>query len=416
MKKFLALALVFIMCLTFVACGSSPDAVNDSNGADVSDKAPYKIAVLEMAITDESVIRAEYYKDYLAPYYNCEFIFSESCDSTEKAVTFIENAKDAGCEAVISFFGMDIEQMTQLCLEKDMLMCVNANRSPYSEAAFTNGYENFMGGFAANQEAIGELYYEYMKGNIDTSEEHGFIITSGGAYGGNLQQYEITEGYLRALQDVYGLTFEKTIDEIITSAAPIEAKNDKNIEVYVYPGSTMQDGWLQGLSSALQTGKYDYCLYSMANYLDTAVTVDEVEKSFNKDIKVISFGAFGDSLTNAFNTMDMFGNATLNMGVVKFTSMASGMAFIEIYNGLTGHADLMKNDKGEPRDFTFGMQTVSSPEQLAVMNTWDKGEKWVVDYSVIDSCLGIHNPDLTSEDIQNNIDAITYENIKERLG
>lgn len=430
MKKILALILVLALCLSLAACGgaassstaastvSSGGVAADSGGeapAAATSYGPYKIAICEMALSDESVNRAEYFKNYISPNYNVEFMFSEACGTTEAAITFIENAADAGCDAVISYYVMDTEQLVQLCREKGMVYCVNGNRNANSESTFTGGYENFMGGFAANQQALGQLFYDYLSETLDPTEPHGFLVTSGIAYTGNEQTYEISANMLKALQDIYGLQFENTIDDLVISASPIEAKNDKGIDIYVYPGSVNLDGWLQGLSSALQTGKYDYCLYSQQTYVDSAVTIEEVEKSFNKDITVVSFGTFGDNLTNAFNTKDMFGNPTLSMSTVKFTSLVSAMAFIEVYNALTGHASVLQNAKGEAPCLLFKMQPVTSAEQLADMSNWDKGEQWVGDYGLIDSCLGINNPELTIEQIQKNIDAVTYESISARL-
>lgn len=424
MKKVIPLIMVMVMCLGLAACGTpkaSPAPTSPSGGENPAPSnateanQKYKIAILEAALNDESVIRANYFKNYVGPKYNIEFMFSEACSTTEAAMTFIENAADAGCQAIINYYPTDVEQQVQLAREYSIIMSINVNRNARSESTFTGGYDNFVGGFAANQKETGKLFRDYLVENLSADEAHGFVVTTGSAYNGAEQQFEISVNMLEALQDIYGLTFETKIEDLVTSSSPVEAKNDKGLDIYVYPGMSSQDGWLQGLSSALQTGKYDYCLYSRQDFVDTAVTVSEIEKSYNKDVTVVTFGSFGESLTNAFNTKDNFGNASINMSNVKFTSLVSAMGFVQVYNGLTNHADVIKNAKGEPADTLFKMQAVTSAEQLEEMSAWDKDGKWVGDYDLIDSCLGINNSELTAEKIQQNFDAVTYEAIKERL-
>lgn len=342
-------------------------------------------------------------------------MFSEACTSTDLSMTFIENAADSGCDAIISFYPMDVEQLTQLCQEKGMVYAINGNRNAISESTFAGGYDNFAGGFAADQKALGVLFYDYLKANLTPDEEHGFIVATGLAFQGAAQQYEIAINMMRALEEIYDITFETSIEDLVKSAAPIEAKNDKGIEIYMYPGAANVDGYLAGLTSALQTGKFDYMLYSMALFAPTAVSIQEIEKSFNKNVSVVSFASFGEALTNAMNTKDQFGNSSLDMGTAKFTSLVSAMAFIEVFNVLTGHADVLKDAKGEMPCLEFSMVAVTSPEDLSVMESWDKGDKWVGGTSVIDSCLGIFNPNLTPDQIQEIISGQTYEVIKERL-
>src|SRR5699024_2500908 len=149
---------------------------------------------------------------------------------------------------------------------------------------------------------------------------------------GNAQQTEISSNMLSALQDLYGLRYESTIAEMVASSAPVEATNDKGIEIYCYPGAYSTFGWLEGLSADLQTGNYDSSLQAYNCLSNTATAIEEVESALNKDITVIGFGSFGEALTTAMNSTDMFGNQSVSMSTVKFTSLVSAMAFSKVYN------------------------------------------------------------------------------------
>ena len=319
-KKYLAIGLALTMALGMTACSNSSEtatstagqtaAQSEAGGAE-AEASPYaesfKIGIAEVQANDESTQRRAYFENYIAPRYNCEFVFSEQCSSTDKLLTFIENCADAGCDAVISYTNDDIEQMTQVCQEYGMNYVVNTVRiNPKTEAAFAGGYENF-GAFGSNQTAIGEVFGQWLRENASEDGSEGFLICSGMAYTGNLQQTEITTACLKALQEMYDLTYDQDLDSMVVSSAPIEATNDKGINIYLYPGHvTRVDGYLQGLTAALQTGKYGVMLQSIQLYDQTGVIVQETEQAINKDIKVAGVATVSESLKTAFSTKDQF--------------------------------------------------------------------------------------------------------------
>ena len=84
-----------------------------------------------------------------------------------------------------------------------------------NDAAYQANYENFAGAFMADQPDTGRLFREYLLETMDSSESHNFIVATGGAYQGNAQQTEISTNMLEAIQELYGLTYDKTIEELI---------------------------------------------------------------------------------------------------------------------------------------------------------------------------------------------------------
>ncbi|WFR59915.1 S-layer protein [Anaerocolumna sp. AGMB13025] len=448
-KRVLALALTAVMSLSLIACGKSNTGGDKTGGdtgkgttetqqtggteqtsgteqtgdTDNQQKSPqdfktFKIGVCEPQAIDEVVIRRDYYENYLAKKYNVEFVFSEQVKDTDDELSFIENCADLGADAIISYRSEDANQMAQVCKEYGMAYVINNQRSPLVEDAFTGGYENFTGSFAADQPYVGSLFKDWLTKNASDDGSEGFLITSSLAYKGNTQHSECTEAALSALQEKYGLTYEDTIKNLAVASAPIEVANDKNIKIYIYPGvSSQNEGWLAGVSTALQTGNYGVFIQSGQSFTETAVVVDEVEKAFKKDIKVASVASISNSLLNAFNTKDAFGNSSINMASVKSTSMVSSMGFVKVYNALTGYSNLNIEASGDPSQVLFRMWAIENPEQMSTLSNWDVagGNKWIVDYNVIDQTLGIYHPDLTSEGIQAVYDSVNFDEAKSRL-
>ncbi len=424
MKKFLSLVVAGSLMLGLAACSNSSEnsgnsqSETSSESEQTSNHKKFKIAVMEVQLNDESTNRANYFKDYIAPKYNVEFMFSEAISTLDAAMTFVENAADSGADAIINYYavGANSEKLAQLCKEKNIVLVENGGVNPQNINAYNGGYENYLGGFMADQPATGKLFYDYLKDSMKPENKNGFLINTGMAYQGNAQQIEISTSMLKAISEIYGLTFDMSITDLISSSSPIMAENDKGIAVYCYPGGTNIQGYLEGLSAALQTGKYNYALFSSNNVGKVETAIGEVEQAMDMDITFISFGSFGTALKNALTTKDKFGNNTLSMSTVKFTSLVSAMGFAKAYNALTGYTNVNKDDKGNASVLYFTMQPVTSAEQLSSMDKWDTNGNWVADYDFVDSLLGDFNKDITHKDIQDKIYTVTYDSIKQRLG
>lgn len=417
-KMFVQLVSLCLAVLMLAGCGAKT-ADNPGTAAQTDSEMPhFKIGVLEVQVNDESTNRAKWFNDYIGPAYNCEFMFSEACSDLNAAMNFIENAADAGCNAIINYYavGANSEQLAQLCADYDMVLVENGGMNEANQNAFSGNYPNYLGGFMADQPATGKLFYDYLKETLDTSISHGFIVGTGGAYQGNAQQTEISDNMLKAIAELYDLTFDQSIESLYQSEAPLMATNDKGIDVYCYPGHPSASGWLEGLTAALQTGKYDYLLLSPNALANVGTAVDETEKAMQKDITVIGFGTFGDALTAAMHGKDSFGNQSVAMSTVKFTSIVSTMGFCKVYNALTGNLDACMDENGKPSVLLFRMQSVTSPEQLDEMSGWDTNDNWIADLDFVDSVIASKNPGLTNAEIQDAIYGMTYDVIKARLG
>ena len=429
MKRIIALMVAMMMLFTLTSCGSASDSTTEiktleQDGAAGSPTAtvaadfdPYaretfKIGVVFIGTGDEITRQQRYYSEYLAPRYNCEFVFSETCSTTDAVMTFIENCADMGCQAIICYYNYDCEQLTQKCGEYGMYFVQNTNRNESTESTFTGGYENFSGTFGADQTGTGALFSDFLRENLKADEDHGFLVCTGWAYLGNEQHVKISTAIFESIVEAYGLPLENDISTYVSSSSPMEVVNDKGIEIYAYPDIYTTDGWLQGFASCLQTGKYDYVLSSIPTYANCGVIIDEIEQSYDMDITQACLGQLGDALVAAFETQDIFGNSSLDMSTVKFNTLVASMPFIQVYNCLTGYQNCLQDEEGEMTGFTFVMCGATTVDQIHTMTTWDMdNDTWVANYDFVDSCLGVYNEGLTAADIQENINSMNYDTI-----
>ncbi len=426
MKKLLSIALSLILTTGLAASATAKapatTAPTATAKATTAPAAPvlkkFKIGVAEIQATDEAVQRRAYYEKYIGPKYNVEFVFSELCTDDDKLLTFIENCADAGCKAVISFSNAASEHMTQVARELGMQYVINSVRIPNTEAVFNGGYDNFAA-FGANQAATAQIFAEWLTKNASADGKEGFIICSGLAFRGNASQTDITTACLISLKDKYGLTFQNELNALATSGAPIEAKNNKNINIYIYPGHpTQDDGYLPGLTAALQTGKYNTMLQSVQIFDKTAVIVQETEQVTGKDIKVAAVATVSKTLRNAFAAKDRFGNPTVNMATGKPVSLTSASGFAQAYNLLTGFNKSTLTANGQAAELNSDMWPITSLEMLDIVSKWDNpadNSSWIVNDEILNKMLGIYNPSITNAQMQAVLNSVTYDSTLARM-
>lgn len=432
-KKIVSVLLIMVMAIGITACGPGEEQTSkegegnssiSSNGESVnstesSNSAPeekkYIIGIAEALANDETVTRRAYLENYIAPNYNVEFIFSEALADSGAVLTFIENCADAGADAIVDFKSFnDAAQMAAVSEEYGMYYMYNGS---YSEGVYSEAGDLFLGSFQGNIPQVAKLFAQYLEENASEDGSEGFVIASMLASLNNIQHSEITKSILESLQNKYDLTYEDTIENITRTDAPLDVANDKGIKIMIYPGSPKKDSWLPGISALLQTGDYGVVMSSGQTYTNSSVVIDEVEQQFNNNIKVVSVGSLGTSLTTAFETKDIFGNPSIDYATVKANSLISGGIFGMVYNGLTGYGENIKHPDGTANTFNYNQWAVESAEQLDSMKGWDTpGEDmWIFDTEMVDQLLGVNNPDIDIESFQAVLDSCTYESTLERF-
>ena len=97
-----------------------------------------------------------------------------------------------------------------------------------------------------------------------------------------------------------------------------------------------------------------------------------------------------------------------------FPTSESFSLFAITYNQLTGYDQQMRDADGIPVYYSFNFIGVTSPEQLSTMEGWDDRDVqyWITTTDQIDQMLGVYNPDVTPQTLQDIMSGMTYENIK----
>lgn len=377
----------------------------------------YVIGIAEAQANDEVTIRRAYLENFIAPTYNVEFIFSEVLKDDAATRTFIENCINSGADAVIDMKSCN-GTMAQLCEDAGIVYTFNGNYVSSPEL-YSTDYPALSGCIGANNEQVGSLFSDWLAENASEDGSEGFLISTSLASQGNTQHVEIAKALLEGLQEKYDLTFTKTIDELVASAETTNAENDKGILVTIYPGSPNKDTWLPGISTLLQSGQYQMFMSSGQTYNQTATVVNEVEQAFGIDIKVASIGALGNTLTTAFNTQDPNGNPSVDLVAVKSVSCMTACMFATTYNALVAGAEssAVRDADGMPVYYTFNFIGITSPEQLEETAGWDDMEAgtWIADKDFVDSMLVTVNPDITSEEVNAQMTALSFDTIKEMM-
>lgn len=416
-RKALALILSGVLLLSTAACSGGENNSSQSAGqatdkseskpaeaqksvgmtkeeADAAD--PIKIGVAISSLTAEYLGVQDFLNNYVASQYNVEFMYSESLKTLEDEVAFLENCVASGCKGFMSFLSNDCEQIADRCAQNDMYYVANIQYAPqdYPEL-FAN--EAFAGGIGVGNAGKAEKYAQAINEFVSDGEEHGILICSGLAPVGNEQHTECGVAVLESVAEAYGLTYEnEDLVSVIQSAATLDVKNDKNINICIYPGlSTTQEGWLSGFSALLMSEKYDIVINATTLYTQLFTIISDAESAMKKDIKVASMAVVGSDLESAMGDPD---NLLLNAAVIKPGTWVPGSMFAALYNACTGYS--LRTPENNAINVSANSWLAMSTEEMKVINQLDligENSSWVMQEEDLSKLTGVTNPDITAE-------------------
>lgn len=427
MKKLISLLLALVMVFSLAACGQAdnPGSSNSDPGTTNSENpgggsgggnsgliqgdgfTRAKLAFATNQATEAFVNMQNYYNNVLGPALNVEFMFSEALNDAGALTTFIENAYAAGCQGVLVDLANAIDQGAAVANDLGMFYVGISTAG----AVENRELENYISVVAPSAEGYSDSYVEAMKSVVDDGQEHSVIILSGAACYGAVSFIEGTAGCLRALQDIYGLTYTQDIMAMSTTSTQIDAENDKGIKITIVPG--MED--LTGMvSPLLQTGQYDVLVGTTDIYASLSVAVDEVEKATGKNISFISRNTFSETIAAAFNNKDSTGHPVMDAFVgTGMYEHISGI--IVLRNCVDGYVDKMRDGNEVSRIPGMRPPVVTSAEVYNVLSNPDLPYC----FTEIDDILGmcsVNNPDVTFADIDAYGAALTTDNLMAKYG
>jgi hypothetical protein len=301
-----------------------------------------KIAVAFWQIDAQALLVQKYLGEYLGPALNTDFMFSEAVADTDAVMTFMENAYAAGCKGIMNYQNSSIEQIVAKANELGMWIANQNSIMPQNGELPYN-----VGNVSADALSVATSFGEMVASLVQDGKPHNVIIVSAGAGFGNAEHYESTIAILRMLASVYGLKYEKALEDLAVSRGVTDVNNDKGIKITIYPGYPAGDTYVTGMSSLLQTGEYDTVLACNAAYAQFMVAVNEVERAFRKNIRVSAITSITDQTKNMFSTIDSTSDTSLNSALLMPSITQAVGLFALVYNGITGHSDVIRvNGKG----------------------------------------------------------------------
>ncbi|MEA5051173.1 MAG: hypothetical protein VB021_06835 [Oscillospiraceae bacterium] len=338
MKKLSVLVILCLILGLFAGCGAKE--------AEQTKADPFKIAVATIFEGESWEVQKTYYETEVAPTLNMEFMISEKLSDANSLIDFMEKAYAAGCVGIINYVTSNdaVAQGARKAEEFGMYFITqnSALNNDVAEVAHNLGH------CGASATGMGNAYMKAFENLLSDGENHSLFIFSGAAVGGAIGQgaashYYSVKGMLEAMQKQYNLTYEKSIEDIINNQDPGEVvTGNPDIKIYIYPGTDVAAA-TTAVQTQLQTGAYD-TFAAVFSYSAFANVIGDVEKSINKDIRIIGTASIEAQTATGFTTLDAFGNTVLNAAVVNPLNNANAMCAVILYNALTGHADAMKDN------------------------------------------------------------------------
>ncbi len=396
MKKIL-ISLMLVVCLLGTCLTTSAEAPSYPK---------MKIAWATNQNSEAFIKMQNFFNNVLGPALNIEFMYSEALSDAGQMISFIENAYINGCNGVIVDLANFIDQGAPVAQDFGMFY-VGISSADAKENQDIPMYISVTG---ASAEGYGESYAKAIQAAVSDGEQHSIMILSGAAPYGATSFIEGTVGSLRALQDVYGLTYDKDLHEMATSSTQVEATNDKGVKITVVPG--MGD-LTSTVSPLLQTGEYDVVVGTTDIYSNLSVSVSEVEKATGKNIKFISRNVFSDTISSAMNGLDSTGNPVVDAIVCQGTYEHIASVLL-LRNCFDGYVDQMRNEGRCSRVSGQAPLVIISADEYNKLSGEDMPYSFVPLEDIIAmTCLV--NPDVTWQTISDYGAALTTEAIIEKL-
>ena len=404
MKKIIALLLALVMVFALVACGNtgsqqtnepapsqggSTPAPSQSTAPSVSEpvtdsKGRYpaetiKIGFVNYDVTAEQWLVLETYFDYLAEAYNIEVITSESLNSAEGEMAFIDACAAAGCQAIFGYYNVSNEQAMLRAAEHGMYYFgQGANK------AFIENPEIMSNPYYVGSYTVGNADYEYGYGCIELLAAAGCKKIAGVSGGKNFGVQMFIDRWQGAMDAIEDLGLELVY------------------EVAGFPGT--DGGFEAGQTAVLGMPEVDGVYSTLTSLMWIAPTQNAGR--FGQ----LKFAAAGETMSEA--AVGMFG-AGFYVGTATEIIDVFGIGIPLIINALDGTP--IRNADGTAPLIKAGWWKVSNVEEAGYYASVQGGDNgWVFTNEDIRPLLVAYNPDVTVADYEALYTAVTAAEIQAR--
>lgn len=326
--------MTMIFGLALFLCVSFPVSAS----ADQDDKITIGVSVYSL---DDAEVRAfrNYLEDYIGITFDVEFLYSSGMFTAEEEISFISELHERGVKGIISFLSSDLEQVLPVCEEYGMYYVRGSGTISNSMYEKVKNNPYFLGTIGPSVETeikAAEDMAEYFASKDEEHQNH-YVITCGGAGRGNEMHRLRTIGILNKLKDIYGLSYEKSPEDLvqINDAETIETGSD--IKIVLVPGYSDEDNLTENLGNLLDTGEYNAVLsvWSVSGFIST---IDAIEEKNGKDILVGAIDCFTENTYELFNSKGYGDKEKLDYLVGKYGAIVAP-SFVAMMNAYDGYAE-----------------------------------------------------------------------------
>lgn len=401
MRKNVFMLIILTLCLLFSGCSGEQTGKKGSE----KNQNPENRIIIAVATYDrqDPEVRAfqNYYENYISECFPVDFLYPGSISSAEDEADFVDRVITAGAKGIISFITYDLESTLETCEKSGVYYMMGSGSIPKEdfEKVKTNPY--FLGVIGPSEEmeqnAGADMTSFFMKKQAEADTPSGYLVLSGGTkYNNSMHTYR-TEAMLETL----GFS---PAQAAVTEPAVLENENGK---VCIIPGYPQEEAAVSALKEQLNTGEYSVILSccTVVNLLDT---IKEARETTGIDIQTGTVDCFTSE------NLDAVHDGLLQYVTGKYSSLL-GPSFAVMYNAVTGHADLYRNEDGTAFSIAQGFWTADSPEAYEELYGLTTGI-YVNAYNADDLSKVINEitPDADMEDLIHLAEAYSVEDVKAR--
>lgn len=326
-----------------------------------SEKTVIGVSVYNLNDTEVRAFR-NYLENYIGVTFDVDFLYSSGILTAEEEIAFIDELHERGVKGIISFLSSDLEQVLPVCESYGMYYVRGSGT--ISDEMYEKVKDNpyFLGtigpSVAAESEAASEMA-EYFTAK-DEAKQNQYLIMTGGAGKANEMHRLRVAGILNELQETYGLTYGKPVEELVLAQDVEKIETGTDLSIILVPGYPSTDNLNERIETALEGGENQVVL-SVIGVNDFIETINAYEQANRQDVQVGAIDCFTEENYALFNTNGYGGKEKMDYLVGKYGAIVAP-SFVAIENAYEGFAEEYRQD-GSAFRLEQSFWKASSPEE-----------------------------------------------------
>ena len=342
MKKIISCILTVLMLFM---CTSSPVWAEEVQ-SDVTGENKKTVIGVSVYDLDDAEVRAfrNYFENYAGVSFEAEFLYSSSINTAEEEIDFINELHKRNVKGIISFLSSDLEEVLPVCKEYGMYYVRGSGT--ISDEMYEKVKDNpyFLGTIGPSVETEMEAaakMTEYFASDDQNKQNH-YIIACGGTGTGNEMHRLRTISMLNRLQEIYGLSYDKPVEQLADAKDIEQIETGSDIKITLAPGYPSRDKLDKKLADLINTGEYNVVL-SVLGANGFINVIDDYEEENDTDVLLGVIDCFTEDTYELFNTRGYAGTERLNYLVGKYGAIVAP-SFVSMENALAGFSEDYRDD------------------------------------------------------------------------